>query len=87
MKKPLDHESGLQISQKQPWKVFLNISDIYFTKNQHLRVATISNKHIYFLYFFGHYETRFHLDITAITISPGLLSIFSSSDKTPESYM
>ena len=40
---------------------------------------------LYCVYFFDHYETRFHLDITAITISPGLLSIFSSSDKTPES--
>ena len=30
--------------------MFLNISDIYFTKNQHVRVETILKKHIYFLY-------------------------------------
>ena len=30
--------------------MFLNISDINFTKNQHVRVETILKKHIYFLY-------------------------------------
>lgn len=35
---------------KSNLEMFLNISDIYFTKNQHVCVEKILKKHIYFLY-------------------------------------